>query len=163
MMGRPRKVIAMHTGAHTKAERKSRTRQEKELKLGREQLAPPGWLSPRAAEEFARVVDEAGKADILDNLDLSVLAIYADAWDKFINLDEKIKEEGEVVEVKGVKSTYTKVNPAIVAQSIYVDRIYKASTKLGMAATDRLKLVVPVKEEKKGTNPYFKFLDAENG
>lgn len=163
MMGRPRKVIAMHTGAHTKKERESRTRQEKELKLGREQLVPPGWLSSRAAEEFARVVDEAGKADILDNLDLSVLAIYADAWDKFINLDDKIKKEGEIVKVKGVKSTYTKVNPAVVAQSIYVDRIYKASAKLGMTATDRLKLVVPVKEEKKGTNPYFKFLDAENG
>ena len=44
---------------------------------------------------------------------------------------------------------------------MYVDRIYKASAKLGLATTDRLKLVVPVKAEKKEQNPYFKFLDAD--
>ena len=161
MAGRPRKIIELHTGAHTKAEKESRMEQEKELKLDRKGLVPPLWLSEKAAAEFRRVVREAAKIDILDNLDLSVLAIYADAYDKFVLLNEIIENEGCSVEVQGVKNSYTKVNPALVAQNMYVDRIYKASAKLGLATTDRLKLVVPVKAEKKEQNPYFKFLDAD--
>lgn len=161
MPGRPRKVVSISTGNISKEEKNARKRQEKELKLDRDALVAPSWLSPRAAEEFSRVAAEFAKIDILDNLDLQTLAIYADAYDKFVTLKERLDEEGEVITVEGVKSSYQKVNPALTAQSIYVDRIYKASAKLGMATTDRLKLVVPTEEEKKKENPYFRFLSAD--
>ena len=39
------------------------------------------------------------------------------------------------------------INPLINVQEKYVKQIMQCSTKLGLATTDRLKLVVPIREE----------------
>ena len=79
-MARPRKVIGISTGKISKKDRMNRELQESKLKVGRDQLetGAPKWLNDEAAYEYNRVVREAAKVDLLDNLDLSILAIYAD-------------------------------------------------------------------------------------
>ena len=86
MGGRPRKIVGISTGKIGKEKRINRKIQEEKLRLDRDQLeagAPP-WLSPLAQEEYMRVVQEAGKIRLLDNLDLAVLAIYADNYDRYV-------------------------------------------------------------------------------
>ncbi|WP_130889855.1 phage terminase small subunit P27 family [Fusobacterium ulcerans] len=149
MAGRPRKVIDISTGKIGKEAIKNRKIQEEKLKLGREQLKAPEWLRVEAKEEFERVVEEAEKIDILDNLDLGILAIYCNAYSYYVDVSKLIQENGYL----GMRTTkyddYETVHPLLIVQEKYVKQIMQCSTKLGLATTDRLKLIVPTKEDPK--------------
>ena len=158
MAGRPRKVINISTGKIGKEKIKSRLEQEKKIKVGREHLAkPPTWLSKNGKKEFQRVVEEAGHVDLLDNLDLGILAMYCNAYDCYVDITEKIQGTGYLGMRVTANDKYEIVHPLLVAQEKYVKQIMQCSTKLGMATTDRLKLIVPKKEES-STNKYLKYL-----
>ena len=81
-MARPRKVVDISTGKIGKQARVARQVAESKIKIDRKQLetGAPSWLSDGAAQEYNRVVREAGKIGLLDNLDMVVLAIYADNY-----------------------------------------------------------------------------------
>lgn len=128
--------------------------QESKLKLERDELVPPDWLDDFAREEFSRVVLEAGMINILDNLDLAVLAIYANAYSHYVTLTLKIAAEGYTHRRETTTDTYEVVSPYVLAQEKYIKQIMTCSTRLGLATTDRLKLVVPMAEEE----PENKFL-----
>jgi P27 family predicted phage terminase small subunit len=153
-MARPRKVISMSTGKISKAERAARTEEEKKIKVKANHLTAPEWLTDKAAIEFERVVQEASRIDMLDNLDLSVLAIYCDNYARYIEMATYLNLHNPVFETdKG----YQMVSPRVTILNQCAKNIFTCSTKLGMAVTDRLKLIVPVKEEK-SVNKFVKFL-----
>ncbi|EHL18498.1 hypothetical protein HMPREF9630_00223 [Peptoanaerobacter stomatis] len=158
--GRGRKSVSISKGKIGKAEIKRRYEEETKIKLNRDSLVAPEWLSDMAREEFTRVVTEAEAIGLLDNLDLAFLAIYAYAYSSYIEISQKINSS--YITTKKVKKGKTQttveiINPLIVAQEKYIKQIMQCSTKLGLATTDRLKLIVPVKEEKE-TNKFLKFL-----
>lgn len=153
-MARPKKSLALSTGARTKAYKTDRAEQEERLKVSREALNnAPETLDSVAREEFIRVVNMAADIGILDGLDLGVLAIYANAWSRWNELTVAIAEGGTLVKF-GIKMV---PNPAIKAQDVYVKQIMACSAKLGLAATDRLKLVVPTAAPK-DENPFLRLL-----
>lgn len=158
--GRPRKVIDISTGKIGKAKRTARKENEKKLKLPRDALLPPQWLDEEGKEEFIRVVDECEKIDILDNLDRSILAIYANAWSRYIKIAMHIQDGdyGEIGYRENKYGRYETVSPYLEAETKYVRQIMDCSAKLGMATTDRLKLVVPVKQDK-AVNKYLKYVN----
>lgn len=158
--GRPRKVIDISTGKIGKAKRTARKENEKKLKLPRDALLPPQWLDEEGKEEFIRVVDECEKIDILDNLDRSILAIYANAWSRYTKIAMHIQEGdyGEIGYRENKYGRYETVSPYLEAETKYVRQIMDCSAKLGMATTDRLKLVVPVKQDK-AVNKYLKYVN----
>ena len=158
MAGRPRKVVSISKGKIGKEKIKARLEQEQKIKVGREQLfLPPDWLCEKAREEFNRVVEEAGHVELLDNLDLGILAIYCTAYSSYVEITEKIKKTGYLGIRKTANDEYETVHPLLSAQEKYVKQIMQCSTKLGLATTDRLKLIVPKKEES-STNKYLKYL-----
>lgn len=157
MGGRPRKIVDISTGKVGKEKRQARKEQEKKIKLPRDALQPPAWLDEVAAEEFTRVVNEAGSIDLLDNLDLGFLAIYANAYSRYSLLVQQIGKKGDTGKRKTRYGTHEVVSPYLQAQEKYVKQIMQCSTKLGLATTDRLKLIVPVKEDNK-TNKFLQFL-----
>lgn len=157
--GRPRKKTAVATGKIGKQAAASRMRQEEELKLERDSLAPPAWLNAEAAAEFSRVVEEAGRIDILDNLDLAVLAIYANAYTMYVQTAKKIAKFGLTGKRETLYGTYEVISPYVVAQDKYVKQIMLCSSKLGLATTDRLKLIVPTSDaEVKQENKFIRFV-----
>lgn len=135
-MGTPRKTVRLQTKHLTKNERLQKELAEEQHKLGREQLSPPDWLDDEAKEEFCRVVSETASIDILDNGDKAVLAIYADNYSRYgkavIDGDTKARESAAKL-------------------------IIQCSARLGLTATDRLRLVVP-KAEPERENKYLKYL-----
>lgn len=147
MAGRSRKIIDISSGKIGKEKIKARQEQEKKLKIDRDNLIAPGWLSKAAKEEFDRIVFEAGKVNILDNLDLGFLAIYCNAYSCYIDVTEKIACNGFLGKRTTANDIYETVHPLLVIQEKYVKQIMQCSTKLGLATTDRLKLVVPIREE----------------
>lgn len=154
-MGRARKVIDMQIGNISKQKKMNRKMQEEKIKIDRDALmnGAPSWLSERAAAEYNRVVHEAAAIDMLDNLDMSVLAIYADNYDRYLDAAEYLQKNGQTYEGRSgpVMSPYVKI-----AESAS-NQIMKCSTKLGLATTDRLKLIVPEKESKE-VNKFLKYV-----
>jgi len=156
-MARSRKVVGISTGKIGKQKKINREIQEEQLKLDRKNLesGAPEWLSDVAAFEYNRVVYEAGKINLLDNLDLAVLAIYADNYSRYVEAAANLRKEGTLVDGKFGPT----VSPYVAIADKTATQILKCSTKLGLATTDRLKLIVPTKEEK-SVNKYLKFLKA---
>ena len=146
MAGRPRKVVDISTGKISKQSKLNRKIQEENIKLERNELevGAPSWLSETAAAEFNRVVAEAKKINLFDNLDLALLAIYADSYALYIKASQKMHESGLTTEIKGKVNT----SPFLSIMNSAATQVLKCSTKLGLAVTDRLKLIVPTKEEK---------------
>lgn len=149
MAGRSKKIITLSSGKIGKEAIENRKKQEEKLKLGREDLNAPDWLSDFAKKEFERIVNECEKINILDNLDLGVLAIYSNAYSCFVDVTLNIKKYGYLKSRESKIDSYDVVHPLLVVQEKYVKQIMQCSTKLGLATTDRLKLVVPTKEEPK--------------
>lgn len=157
MGGRPRKIVDISTGKIGKEKRLNRKVQEEKLKLERDQLEAeaPAWLSADAQEEYMRVVQEAGKIRLLDNLDLAVLAIYADNYDRYMSASLALQRYGLTVMGKHER----KPSPHIKIANDAATQILRCSTKLGLAATDRLKLIVPTQPEERPVNKFLRFLD----
>lgn len=155
MAGRTRKIADIATGKIGKQEKLNRKIQEEKLKLGRETLegGAPDWLPEDAAEEFNRVVAEAKKINLFDDLDLVILAIYADNYARYIEATAKARQFGLTAQSRGAFT----VSPYIDIADKAATQILKCSTKLGLAVTDRLKLIVPTKEEK-SVNKFLEFI-----
>lgn len=155
-MSYTRKIVDMSTGKISRAEKINRKRQEEELKIDREGIegdgGAPEWLDDVAREEFERVVREAGKIPMLDNLDRSVLAIYASNYSKFVDAEKNLQKYGPVVKANGMPMPSPYVNVSDKAAA----KVLQCSSKLGLAVTDRLKLIVPTKEA--ATSPVDKWL-----
>ena len=155
MAGRPRKVIDISTGKIGTQKRKNRKIHESKIKLQRDKLevGAPEWLDEEARAEYSRVVEEAGKIDLLDNLDLSTLAIYADNYSRYIKCAKAMATGGIVVDV----GDRLFPSPYVVIADKAATQIQKCSTKLGLATTDRLRLIVPTADEEKPSK-FGKFL-----
>lgn len=155
MAGRPRKVVNISTGKIGKQKIKNRQEQETKLKLGRKQLetGAPEWLDEKAAEEYIRVVKEASEINLLDNLDLSTLAIYADNYSRYIKCAKEMSAKGITIE----NADRILPSPYVMIADKAATQIQKCSAKLGLATTDRLKLIVPTKEPEK-PNKFAGFL-----
>lgn len=156
MPGRPRKVIEISTGKIGKKEKLNRKIQEEKLKVARDELeaGAPEWLSQEAAKEYNRVVAEAKKINLFDNLDLAILAIYADCYARYIKASGLVAEHGFTATSRGAFT----VSPYVEVMDKAATQILKCSTKLGLSVTDRLKLIVPTKEEK-SVNKFLSHLE----
>lgn len=155
--GRPRKKVELSTGKIGKDKIKNRKEIEDKLRLERNELLVPEWMDedPIAKGEFLRVVKEAGKINLLDNLDLSVVAVYSKAYSNYVKATIEIDRNGmTVLDSNEVE----KLSPYVSAQEKYVKQIFSCSTKLGLATTDRLKLVVPTNTENE-VNKFLKYLN----
>ena len=151
MAGRPRKAVGVSKGKIGKEKQLNRKIQESKIKVDRLQLeeGAPDWLSPDAAEEYMRIVHEAGKIDLLDNIDRAFLAIYADNYDRYTKASAALQKEGLTVMTEDGEfpSLYIKIANDAATQ------IHRCSTKLG-----RLKLIVPTATDDKPKNKFLKFL-----
>lgn len=154
-MARPRKTLAATKKNLTKAEIEQKQEQEERIKIDRENLSAPTYLTEKAKAEFERVVREAKKIEIFDNLDLSILAIYSSAYAQYLEITEEIQKMDQAYRYV---TEDNKISPLINAQDKIIKQIMTCSSKLGLATTDRLKLIVPKKEEGT-TNKYLKYLN----
>lgn len=156
-MAKGRKVVSMMKKHLTKAEINQRKEQEARYKAGRDQLmSPPKWLSPIAVREFNRIVEIANDVDFLDNLDVSILAVYCSSYAQVIDAEAHLQAEGAVI-VNALNRPV--VNPYVGVRDKAEQKMIQCSAKLGLATIDRLKLMAPEKPEKKKENKFVEFLE----
>lgn len=151
--GRPPKLSVVSTGKIGKEKKKQREIAESKLKVKRD-LHCPDWLTPEGKKEFERIVEESEPLEIIDNMDLTFLAMYSDAYANYTKIANLIREQGFTDEENNLnKNAYDLVK----LQDRYKNTILQCSSKLGLATSDRLRLVIP-KGEEKPENPFYKFL-----
>lgn len=154
----PRKIVGLSTGKIGKKARVERAKQEAALRLERDgiEAGAPSWLNDEARAEFDRVVSEAKKINMFDDLDLSGLALYAGAFARYVEAERHLNEEGLV--------DGEKPSPWLAVSEKAAMQIFRSSSKLGLMLTDRLRLVVPKKEEVKSpAEKWLQFLPSRGG
>lgn len=93
-MGRTRKTLSEQTGNLTKEIQTRRSIEEDMVKTdNRYFLRSPKWLiNSVAAKEYKRIVKELKKLDMLGNLDTNALGKYCNAFAKYLEITEKLKD-----------------------------------------------------------------------
>ncbi|SFE88129.1 phage terminase small subunit P27 family [Peptostreptococcus sp. D1] len=155
--GRPPKLSVVSTGKIGKEKKLQREIAESKLKVKRD-LKAPAWLSKEAKKEFKRIVVESEPLELIDNMDLSILSIYCDAYSTYVEVTKKINDFGfTIVDDEGNTFVKEETKDLIKIRKMQVDTIMQCSSKLGLATSDRLRLVIP-KSEESTTNPFLKYL-----
>lgn len=152
------KPVTSLQGHKSKAEREVRAKAEEKLKGNSDKVFAPRWLDKEAKKEFNRVAKELKSIKLINNLDVTVLAIYCDAYSNFVKLTKQIQEEGATISYTNAKgATNEIVSPKVQAQQKYTDTIMKCASKMGLSISDRLKLIVPKPVEETPVNKFAKF------
>lgn len=152
-MARPRKSLENQLGHRTKEEKEIRKFQEEESRVGRN-LEPPKWLNKNARDIFNLLVVELNEKELLDNLDIPLLAIYSDSYARVQELTKKIDVEGYIVErEKGIAK-----NPNLDTLKIMQKTVLDYAVRLGLNSIDRTKLInyKPKNEEVDPFEPLLK-------
>ncbi|GGP55973.1 phage terminase small subunit P27 family [Streptomyces abikoensis] len=60
----------------------------------------PEWLSEEAAAEWARVMPELSRLDLVKESDRAALAAYCEAWATFVEATRTVQREGLTIEAR---------------------------------------------------------------
>lgn len=157
MAGRSKKTAESLAGHRSKKELQARKEMQNKLKGNSNKIFCPSWLDDTAREEFQRVATELKELDLISNIDVTVLAIYCDAYSNYVQLTQAIQTNGAIQYYTNTKGEENKVVSAeVMAQNKYIDTIMKCSSKMGLSISDRLKLVIPDNDTGK-ENKFVKF------
>lgn len=150
-MPTPRKLVYMKTKHMSKKDRAAEEAAAEHFRADTDELVPPDWLPEIGKEEFRRIIRNAARLGMLDNLDLAEVTIYAKNWAMFVSASKNIS-------TKGLVYKKTSLSPYILAAEKAENAIHKCSAKLGLAAVDRTRLAKP-KPDEKPANKFEKFLE----
>lgn len=165
-MGRNPKLTLVNKKHLTKEEK--RIREEKENKLFKnntiDKIVPPSWLCKKAKDLFREISTELMKRDMLTNLDLNCLSLYCDYYIKLLELNKKIKSEGELVEYTNKSGATNLVeNPKIKIKNKYFEIVNKLSKELCLTPSSRSNFTTMKVEDKESElkNFYGDFLNEQ--
>ena len=142
-MARPRKDVSALQGAYTKEAMQERMEHEDKLKGSKDNLSPPDFIvnDEIALQKFNQLVKELSEVDIIINVDTDLLAVYADAWSKYIRATKMLMMQDMVEEQENKSGIVTKVaNPYIKIQQSYSQQLMKIANLFGLSPADRSKI-----------------------
>ncbi len=132
----------------TKKELKKREKNEKKLAVSAENINPPTWLSTGAKKEFNRVVKLFDKTQLLNEADITELALYADLTMEYKSCNTRLKKHGR--EHDGKPSPDIRLKMQLSQQ---IDRLAK---NLGLTPTARASMAIHADDnEKEGDDDDF--------
>lgn len=119
-----------------------RKENEKALKVAKDKLKPPSWLGKIAKKEFKYIVDETQSIELLTNLDVHTLAVYSNVYEQYVICNQRLLEDGIIVEANKASETVTAAHPLFVKQAQLFDQLRKMQTDLGLSPSSRAKLAL---------------------
>lgn len=155
-MPRKRKSLEQQKRHNTKQEIYERQYQEEKSKVSRV-LKTPSWLNTEAVAVFEKIVELLNSIEVLDDLDVSLLAVYCDAYARVQKLSKIIDMQGYTVEKVSGSNITIVPNPNIKTLNDMQKTMIQSATKLGLLSIDRTKLIVniPKKEEEDPFNDFI--------
>jgi P27 family predicted phage terminase small subunit len=86
----------------------------------------PSTLSPEARKEWRRVGRELRRLGLVSNIDRALLAAYCEAWARFVEANDKLRQYGSIVKTPNGMPT----------QSPYLQIVNKATEQLAKIAVE---------------------------
>lgn len=100
----------------------------------------PAHLSIEAKKEWKRVAPELLKMRIITQLDMAALAVYCQAYAKWVDAEQKIKELGEAGLIDQTPSGYKQISVWQQLSSRAIEQMHKWMAEFGMTPANRAKI-----------------------
>lgn len=136
----------------TRAEIAARKKAEARAQAPADKVRPPSWLSAPAKREFKRAAALLVKLGLVTNLDVDLLALYANTLVSYRDVTKQIEEQGRFVEHTNKFGATNKVShPGVTQQKQLGDQLRMLAGELGLTPSGRAKLAIPREEPKEQT------------
>jgi P27 family predicted phage terminase small subunit len=159
MPGRKAKPIGLHLVQGNKShltKKEIKQRKENEVKPPTDNIERPDFLKydPIAQREWRRLTKELLELGLLTNIDTTALAVYCDAYSKYVEATEAVKREGVTIKYTNKAGhTNTIENPNVNVAKKYYKIMKDMMAEFGLTPAARAKLAIP-KEERKEPDPF---------
>jgi P27 family predicted phage terminase small subunit len=97
----------------------------------------PSHLSGEARKEWNRISKDLHQAGLLTRIDKTALAIYCQAWQRWVEAEENLKKVGPVVKSP---SGYPVLNPFWSVANKAMSQMQKALVEFGMTPSSRSRI-----------------------
>ncbi|MBS4762120.1 phage terminase small subunit P27 family [Carnobacteriaceae bacterium zg-ZUI252] len=146
-MARPAKPISLTVLHNNKRhlsnkEIDARTKAEESLKIAKNALKAPVWLGKIAKKEFNFIVKQTESIELLNNLDVHVLAIYCNTYEEYVKVSQRIAKDGPIVAANKASETVEASHPLYVKQYQLLQSLKMLMTELGLSPSARTKLAL---------------------
>lgn len=122
----------------TKKELAKRTKNEKRMEVSNENMTPPAWLSTGAKKEFNRIVDLFSDNKLLNEADITELAMYCDLLSEYRACNTRLKKNGRSVDGKPSPDVRMKLQLS--------QQIDKLAKNLGLTPSARASMAINLDE-----------------
>jgi P27 family predicted phage terminase small subunit len=151
-MARKAVPIALNKKNMSNTERKTREAAEARLRTGSDKVKPPSWLTREAKREFRRLAKMLLDVELVTNLDVDLLAMFANTLVCYREMDAEIREQGLMATYTnkaGAENTIP--NPLLSHRKQLGDQLRMLAAEFGFTPSARAKLALPKPEEKEPT------------
>ena len=141
-MARPKKVLDNMTGHWTKEQIEQKKAEENLIKIDAKNIQAPSWLKGKIAKaEFNRLAKLLLEIEVVNELDITSLAVYCENYERLIKVTKELETEELVINGR--------INPKMKLKLQLQDELRKLGNELGINLSARLKFAsVKVQEEK---------------
>jgi P27 family predicted phage terminase small subunit len=134
------------------SERAAREKAEARLRTGTKNIKPPRWLSKDTKKEFRRLTKGLLEIDLVDNLDVDLLAVLATAIVAYRDVTSILEKDGRFTEYTNKAGATNLMNhPAVAQQKQLADQIRMLANEFGLTPSARAKLAIPREKEPEQT------------
>ena len=141
-MARPRKSSDNLNGHFTKEQIEQRKAEENLIKIDAKNIVVPSWLKGKVAKaEFKRLAKLLLEIEVVNELDITSLAVYCENYERLIKVTKELETEELVINGR--------INPKMKLKLQLQDELRKLGNELGINLSARLKFAsVKIQEEK---------------
>ena len=141
-MARPKKLLDNQTKHLTKEEIEQKKAEENLIKIDAKDIQAPSWLKGKVAKaEFNRLAKLLLEIEVVNELDITSLAVYCENYERLIKVTKELETEELVINGR--------IKPKMKLKLQLQDELRKLGNELGINLSSRLKFAsVKVQEEK---------------
>ena len=133
-------ILSGNPNRKTKKEINKRRKNEEMLAVSAENINPPTWLSSGAKKEFNRIVKLFGDTKVLNEADITELALYADLTMEYKSCNTRLKKHG--------REHAGKPSPDIRLKMQLSQQIDRLARNLGLTPTARASMAIHADDKK---------------
>lgn len=102
----------------------------------------PIHLSKAARSEWKRLAKDLNRIGLLTQADRAIMALYCEAWSRWLDAKRKFREEGEEWVIETTRGNLIQ-NPLVGIINKAEDQIRKAIQEIGLSPTSRARIQIP--------------------
>lgn len=138
----------------TKAEIEDREQSESNFKPSDNKILPPTWLSSQAKKQFKIIYENLKEFDLVTNVDVPMLAMWADAYCDYIQCAKEINislKETNSLLVDSNKSAATQKteHPLLSRKKQLSEQIDRIGKQFGLSPISRIQIMLPRNDNNK--------------